>query len=171
MILGSTKITLRAPELSDVDYLFNLENDTNYWHLSGTIMPFSRFDIEQYVMTADKDIYKMSQLRFIIENTKEKSLGVVDIFEFNPSHKRAGLGIIINEDDQKNGYAFEALDLVINYCSNYLHLHQLFCNIESDNIASLNLFKKAGFETCGTKKQWNFRNGNWIDEIMLQLIL
>ena len=56
-MLKKENILLRSPELSDIDFIFQVENNHSLWHLSNTLAPFSRFDLEQFVMLSDKDIY------------------------------------------------------------------------------------------------------------------
>jgi diamine N-acetyltransferase len=170
MLLENDHIKLRAPELSDLDFLFDMENDTDYWHLSNTKSPFSRFDLEQYILMADKDIYKTRQIRFIIDDKQNMPVGIIDLFDFDPHNSRAGVGIIIDAQKRKKGYAEDALNVLIEYSISILNLHQLFCSIESDNEASIKLFEKKGFQKTGFKKEWNKSSDNWIDELFLQKI-
>jgi diamine N-acetyltransferase len=163
------KIVLRAPEPGDLNFLFSVENKVEWWHLSGTLLPFSRFDLEQYILLNDKDIFSQKQARFIIE-TENKPAGIIDLFDFEPLHKRAGVGIIIEEKFRKKGLGKSSLKLLINHSFGILQLHQLFCNIQADNTASLHLFENAGFKKTGLKKDWLFINGNFVDEWFLQLI-
>lgn len=165
-------ISLRAPELEDVDFLYKMENDHCLWHLSNTLTPFSRFDFEQFVLLSEKDIFMTKQARFVIVNDKvEKSVvGAVDLFDFEPQHKRAGVGILLVAEERKKGVAGIAIDLIIEYAFGVLGLHQLYCNIEVTNTDSFKLFEKKGFKLAGIKKEWNLRNGVWVDEHLLQLI-
>jgi len=172
-MLEKENVILRAPEPEDVDFLYLMENDNRLWHLSGTLTPFSRFDLEQYVMLPDKDIFATKQARFIIvktENGNKTTVGAVDLFDFEPQHQRAGVGIMVLEEFRSKGIAGTALDVVIDYAFNLLGLYQLYCNIEEDNTVSLKLFQNKGFEISGIKKEWNKRGVNRIDEYMLQLI-
>jgi len=170
MVLENKNIKLRSPELKDLDFLFEIENDTSLWHLSNTLSPFSHFDLEQYILLADKDIFHTKQLRFIIEVNKSTVVGIVDLFDFDPINKRAGIGIIIKDNDKQKGFASEALEILFEYSTKILDLHQLYCNIESNNKVSLKLFEKKGFVIAGTKKEWNNRDGVWVDELFLQKI-
>ena len=172
-MLKKNNISIRAPEPQDLDFLFQMENDSGLWHLSNTLTPFSRFDLEQFILLSDKDIFVTKQARFIIEKEDEqgiKPVGAVDLFDFEPQHKRAGLGIMVVEPERKKGVASQALDIVIDYAFQILGLHQLFCHIETSNAGSLELFQKKGFEITGLKKDWNLRNHAWVDEYLLQLI-
>jgi diamine N-acetyltransferase len=165
---------LRAPEPSDIDIIFRWENDTRIWHLGNTLAPYSRFAIEQFVLNTDKDIFASKQLRLMIDwhtsGTDNITIGSIDLYDFDPFNKRAGIGILIDEPFRRKGFAMEALNLLIEYCFTTLNLHQLYCNIEQSNQESISLFNKAGFVACGSKKEWLFRDGHWTDELMFQLI-
>jgi diamine N-acetyltransferase len=164
-------ISFRAPEPSDLDVLYKWENDTSIWHLSNTVAPFSRQILEEYIMNASQDIYTAKQLRLmIIQNKTDNVIGCIDLFDFDPVNMHAGVGILINEEQRQKGYATEALELLIGYAFNTLHLHQLFCNVTSDNDSSLKLFKKSGFEIIGLKKEWIRIPTGWVDEYLLQLL-
>jgi diamine N-acetyltransferase len=167
-------LLLRAPEPSDIDTIFRWENDQRIWHLGNTITPFSRFAIEQFVMNTENDIFTTKQLRLMIDwhSSQQNTItvGSIDLFDFDPFHHRAGIGILIDESYRQKGFAFEALMLLIDFCFNTLNLHQLYCNIEQTNTESIRLFTKAGFSHCGHKKEWLLRDGKWTDELTFQLI-
>lgn len=164
-------LKLRAPEPEDIDPLYVWENDQRLWHLSHTQTPFSRFMLEQYILNSHEDIYTAKQLRMMIvlEKTGE-TIGMVDLFDFEPAHRRAGVGIMITTQNQNQGFASETLDLIIGYAFNTLMLKQLYCNILPENKISLQLFTKKGFTLIGTKKDWLLIENQWKDEQMFQLI-
>ena len=54
---------------------------------------------------------------------------------------------------------------------NDLQIHQLYVNVGVDNKSSLNLFKKLGYLEIGVKKDWNYVNGRYTDEVLFQKIL
>ena len=168
------QISLRALEPEDVELLYNWENNRNIWKISNTQVPFSKYILQKYIENSHLDIYQTRQLRMMIDIEGEagkRSIGCIDLFDFEPHHGRAGIGVLIaNELDRSRGYAKKALDEIIRYAFNYLKLHQLYCNITSDNSASLKLFENAGFRAIGTKRDWIKDTGGYIDEIILQLI-
>jgi diamine N-acetyltransferase len=168
------RILLRAPEPTDLDLLYAWENDLSVWQISNTITPFSRYTLEQYILSSHLDIHSAKQLRLMIDlvtTTKSgKTIGTIDLFDYDPLHRRAGIGILINKDDRGHGYATEALDLLIDYAFNTLQLHQLYCNISADNEKSLKLFQNHDFKIAGLKKEWLSVNNKWKDEYFLQRI-
>ncbi|WP_397362482.1 GNAT family N-acetyltransferase [Olleya sp. R77988] len=162
---------LRPLEPEDLTFIHGIENDESIWKISNTITPYSKYLIKQYLDHAHKDIFEVKQLRFVICNNQEESIGMIDIFDFDFKNRRAGIGILVKDtENRQKGHGKEALELLTNYCFTHLDLHQLYCNISEDNTASLTLFKNQGFKEIGLKKDWNFLNGQYKNEYLFQLI-
>ena len=172
-LLQHGKIILRPLEPGDIDLLYQWENNMEIWEVSNTRTPFSKYILAAYIKNSRKDIYETKQLRLIIENQERRPVGVVDLFDFDPYHQRAGVGILIhNIEDRRRGFASNALAAMENYSIRFLGLKQLFANIAVDNIHSLRLFEKAGFIKAGVKKNWlKTPEGGWKDEILFQKLL
>ena len=170
--LKGNKISLRAIEPEDLEFIYAIENDESIWEVSNTQTPYSKFLIRQYLENAQQDIYEAKQLRLAIcKNQDDKAIGLIDLFEFDAKNHRAGIGIVIqNEIEKGNGYGKEALQLLINFSFKKLQLHQLFANIDVNNKPSLQLFTTFGFQKIGVKKDWNFINNQYQDEAVFQLI-
>ena len=173
-ILTGNNIKLRALEPSDIDLLYDWENNSQVWSVSNTLVPFSRFILEKYIADSHMDIFQAKQLRLMLDyygDNKSETIGAIDLYDFDPLHRRAGIGILINEEKYRNrGFASEALQLLINYSFTILQLHQLFCYIDCDNKVSIKLFEKFRFKITGEKKDWNKTPDGWKSEFMLQLI-
>ncbi|HON18760.1 MAG TPA: GNAT family N-acetyltransferase [Salinivirgaceae bacterium] len=171
--LSGDKVRLRAVEPEDADLIHAWENDTAIWLVSSTLSPFSKAEIVEYIRSANRDIYTARQLRLMIETNENqsKTIGAIDLYDFDPYHLRAGVGILISGDEnRRKGYATDALKVIINYCFNFLHLKQLYCSIPEGHDASIRLFESLGFMPCGRKHQWLRCTDRWIDELMFQLI-
>jgi len=170
-LTGNT-VYLRALEPTDLDFLFQLENNEAVWEVSNTTSPFSRFVLKQYLENSHKDIYEAKQLRLVIcISESNKAIGCIDLFNFEPKHKRVGVGILIaSEENKQKGFSFEALQLLKNYVFSHLELHQIYAGIIEDNTASIKLFEKAGFIKTGTKKDWISSKGIFKNELQYQLI-
>jgi len=170
-VLKNERITLRAMEPADIDLMYQWENDPETWIHSNTQTPFSRFHLEQYVLTSHCNIYTDKQLRLIITDQEDVPAGCADLFDFDAHNRRAGVGILIAPSFRRQGYASETLDILIDYARNTLFLNQLFCSIASNNQQSINLFTSKGFVHAGTRKQWIMISQGWEDEHFFQLIL
>ena len=163
---------LRPIEPEDIHFLYELENDKDLWTLSDQQQGFSKKVLLEYIQQADRDIYEAKQLRLGIEEISSgELLGFVDLFDFDPKNRRAGVGIIIKDKEKRNnGIGTMVLKEIISYAFDVLFLHQLYANISIDNKASIALFMKAGFMETGTKKDWVFDGNSFKDVYFFQLL-
>lgn len=169
--LKGNKIYLRALEPEDLDFVHEVENTEEFWEISATQVPYSRYLIKKYLENAHRDIYEIKQLRLVICDLNDRAVGLIDVFDLEPKDRRAAIGILIaNPEDRGKGYGPESLSLLCDYCFTHLALHQVYANITADNLPSAKLFENQGFSRVGVKKDWTFVNNEFKDEVLYQLI-
>lgn len=154
-MLASARLILRAVEPTDADFMFEVENDPLAWRYSDTVAPLSRRQLRDYALGYDADPFSAGQLRLIIlEKGTLSPIGIADIYEISPLHKRAYIGIYVMEEYRGQGFASEALARLCDYASESLLLHSLWARIEEMNLASEKTFEKAGFCHIATLPDW-----------------
>ncbi|MBT8179622.1 MAG: GNAT family N-acetyltransferase [Eudoraea sp.] len=167
MKLVGEHIYLRAIEPQDLDFLYELENNPEVWEVSGTITPYSRHVLKKYLDNAHKDIFEAKQLRLCICNTADKVLGLIDLFDFDPKNKRAGVGIVIaGKEHRDRGVGTEALNLLCDYAFQTLDLRQVYAQVGEQNEASIHVFSKLGFLKAGKLEEW-VRYGNEFRNVLV----
>ena len=172
MNLEGRTTRLRALEPGDIDLMYAWENDTAVWSVSGTLAPFSRHTLERFIQEQQFDIFQTRQQRLVIETLGGIPVGALDFFELDPINRRAGIGLLIHDDALRGkGYASDAVETACRYAREVLNLHQLWCNVGSDNAPSRRLFANAGVADIGVKRDWLWRPDGYGDEILLQKIL
>lgn len=171
-MLSSDLVFLRPLEADDLDFLYALENDPAVWGVSDTLAPVSRHTLRQYLDSAGADFHEVRQLRLVLcaQATREP-VGTVDIFDFNPLHQRAGVGIMVLGQFRRRGYARAALDLLVAYAWQVLRLHQIYCTISILNQPSVRLFKTSGFTKIGVRREWLRTAEGWQDVVEMQRLL
>ncbi|MDE5639699.1 MAG: GNAT family N-acetyltransferase, partial [Odoribacter sp.] len=127
-MMNDENIIIRALEPEDLEYLYKWENDMDLWEVSDTLTPFSHFTLKKYIESAHRDIYETKQLRLMIADKESgEPVGLIDLYDFDPYHQRAGLGIMIhNMENRKKGYATSATKLMIDYCFETLGLKEVY---------------------------------------------
>lgn len=167
--LKGNSISLRGPEPGDLDLLYLWENDTAMWPFGSTRAPLSRHQIWQYLDSYDGDIFTQKQLRMmIVENSSGKTVGTVDIYDFDARDSHATVGIFVAGEYRRKGYATEALDLLCNYARETLSLNQLASWVGVDNEPSIRLFKTAGFKSKACLRSWIKRGRTYTDVLIFQ---
>ncbi|MCU0410280.1 MAG: GNAT family N-acetyltransferase [Bacteroidales bacterium] len=172
MILEGDGIRLRAVEPEDLELLYRWENEEDNWKQSNTLVPYSKYILKRYIANSHKSLFETSQLRLMIDVKGERrTIGTIDLFDFDHYHLRAGVGILIADPhDRKKGHGSAALECLIRYSFGTLGLHQLWCNILEGNEESMKLFLSHGFKLCATRSEWVRLNDGFVTEYMLQLL-
>ena len=168
--MSKFRLKYRALEPEDAVLLFLWENNLEINQVSLSKVPLSKYILEQYISQAHLDIQQAGQFRFMLEDNKGNSIGCVDLFDYCAIDRRSAIGIIIDEKYRSKGYGSEAISLMKDYAFSRLGMHQLHCSVTIDNIASIKMFKSAGFQKIGVRKDWCFRNGNFLDVIEFQCL-
>ncbi|MCE5205996.1 MAG: GNAT family N-acetyltransferase [Porphyromonadaceae bacterium] len=170
-LLENKELLLRAPEPEDLELLYKWENDTRLWEYGNATVPYSRFSLTQYLTESKQDIYADRQLRLMVQmQVSGVVIGMADLYDFDPFHQRAGVGILIDENQRNRGYGLQSLLLLGEYAFGFLSLHQLYAFVPEKNQASRRLFKKAGYLPAGTLREWLFRDDYYEDVQVWQKI-
>tara|TARA_B100000575_G_C23088112_1_gene627194 strand:+ start:267 stop:785 length:519 start_codon:yes stop_codon:yes gene_type:complete len=166
-MLKSNTHTLRALEPTDSEFLFQLENASDEWWVGATIAPLGRATLKQYA-SGQHDLYRDLQLRLMISTAQGATVGTVDLYQYDPRNRRAGVGIAILNRYRRQGHARSGLALLREYAFQHLGLHQLWAEIPACNAETIQLFTSEGFEQSGDLKDWIWRAPHWEDAVLVQ---
>jgi diamine N-acetyltransferase len=152
-MLKGNNILLRPLKVSDLNFLFEVENNTDNWKYGAKNKQYTKEELTNYIANAKQDIATVGQFRFVIdlENTP---IGFIDLFDYTTNS--AGVGVIIAKNYRRRGLAKEALKLLSIYSFETLNLKRLDCNIEKDNLWSIKLFTSCGFELEKEEKELQY---------------
>lgn len=163
-------VRLRAMEPEDLDFLYAMENDKEVWDVGCTNVPYSRYVLHDYIANASNDIYADGQVRMVMEDRSGNRVGLVDVFNFDASNRRAEVSVVVMAEYRGRGLARDAVRQVCHYALRTLHLHQLYAIIATDNMASQQLFSETGFTGRNVLKEWLFDGMTYKDAIVMQKI-
>lgn len=161
---------LRPLEPTDLDALYDIENETSDWLYSRTNVPYSRQVLKEYIDNQRADVYMDGQMRLVVEEDNAV-VGFVDLVNFEPRDLRAEVSIIINKERRGRGLATQTLQRLIDYCRQFLLMEQLYAIIDVRNEASVALFKKVGFTQTAELNDWFRTPSGRVNALMFQLFL
>lgn len=167
--LKENGITLRAPEPEDLELMYAMENDTSMWCAGNATLPYSRYTLRAYLEQSRQDLLSERQARFVIE-TERGPAGMIDLADYDPLNSRAEVCIGILGCYRGKGIAARALQLLCQYATGRLHLHQLYAYIPTWNSDSIRVFEKAGFTEHSTLKDWIRSEEGYSDAILMQKV-
>ena len=83
-------IVLRPLQKTDLDFLFEIENNTENWQFGSEQKQYEKHELLEYIANAKTDISVAKQYRFVID-FKRTPIGFIDLFEYTTDS--AGVGI------------------------------------------------------------------------------
>ncbi|MBR1792842.1 MAG: GNAT family N-acetyltransferase [Bacteroidales bacterium] len=98
-------------------------------------------------------------------------VGCIDLYDYDPLHQRAAVGIAVLPQLRQQGYATAMLRALSVFCTHTISLHQLYADILTSNIVSLHLFQQSGYQRCALMRDWICQEGRYLDAYRYQLIL
>ena len=152
-MLKDNNILLRPLKASDLNFLFEVENNTDNWKYGAENKQYTKKELTNYISNAKQDIATAGQYRFVID-LNNTTIGFIDLFDYTT--KCASVGVIIAENYRRRGFAKLAMKLLSIYSFETLNIKSLVCNIEKDNLASIKLFTSCGFELEREKKEFQY---------------
>lgn len=170
-MLKAKNIFLRALEPDDFDFLYEAENDEALWHVGELKQPISLHTVQAYLENAHQPIEEAKQARFAICKSETELVGLIDLFDYDAKNQKAGMGVVILSDYRKQGFAREAIERLKSYAKEHLLLHQIYCEVQALNTASVELFKKCNFEIAGTFSHWQRTKNGFENVYFMQCIL
>ncbi len=149
ILTRSNKITLRPVERADSNLVLLWENDPEFWSVTENEGPFTLAQIETFI-SENCDLENNGQTRWMIMDGSERTIGCIDLFDYDAISASTGIGIMIADPkDRNHGFATEALKEIIEYLGHKNKLQRIQCLIHDDNEKSIRLFEKVGFKISG----------------------
>lgn len=86
----------------------------------------------------------------------------------NPRTRHAGhFGIAVRDDWQGKGVGTELMKACVDLADKWLGLTRLDLRVYADNEPAISLYKKFGFEIEGTHRRFAFRDGEYVDALVM----
>jgi RimJ/RimL family protein N-acetyltransferase len=169
--LDTEDFHLRPSAITDVEAMFAMLSDPEsmqYW----SDQPISTLDeaVQVLMKDLDSDAKGNSMCWAVTHKEQNEMIGKVILFQFSKENQRAEIGYLLDRKYWRQGVMLQALGAVIEFAFNTLDLHRIEADVDSENIPSIGLLEKLGFEREGLfRDRWRVY-GEWQDSIMLALI-
>ena len=169
--LRGNRIYLRKFKKSDINntYISWLKDPvvTQFMHAASKLI--SKKNLLQYY-----DNFKNNKNDFlfaVIINKNKKHIGNVRLGPVEWAHRRTEFGIMIG--DKKNwgqGYASEAVKLILNYAFTDLKLNKINIGVVEENKPAIHLYRKSGFKKEGCIRNNFYLNGKYLNSIRMGML-
>ncbi len=170
MNLEGSKVVLRALELEDMEFLREILNDPDIEKMViGWSFPTSKYEQEKWY---ERTITDKQNLKFAIQIRDGETIGMATLGSIDWKNRKAIHGIKLSKNAPKGqGYATDAVMVIMKYAFEELQLNRLYGSILEYNIASQRLYAKCGWVVEGKVRQSIFKNNKYHDEIIVGILI
>jgi ribosomal-protein-alanine N-acetyltransferase len=169
--LAGNRIYLREVRLTDVnENYYRWMNDQEVTRfLESRFYPNSIEKLAEYVTEKLGD--RNNVFLAIVRKDGNRHIGNIKLGPMEWIHRVGDVGLIIGEKDcWGQGFATEAIKLVVEYAFGQLNLRKVSAGCYAGNQGSVKAFQKAGFVIEGVRRQHYYCNGKYNDAILLGIL-
>lgn len=166
-IIETPRLILKGIDHDCMKYIFGHIEKTEIMSILG------HRSEEDYLKEENKHIngYSSYNRRFILFLLTDKPTGHIigrcGIHNWNADHKRAEIGYVMEDENSKQkGLMTEAVDAILNFGFEHLHLNRIEAVVGVWNHPSLNLMKKFNFVKEGQLRMHHHSDGEFGDSFM-----
>ena len=169
MNVKGKKVTLRAIENRDLGLLQQMLNDPEMESkVVGWSFPISEQMQSNWYGRACSD---NKNIRLVIDTPENGSVGLVTLHDIDWKNRVASIGIKIASGQLRSrGIGTDSIMAIMRYAFDELGLHRLESTAFTDNLPSLNLFRKCGWQVEGTERERAFKNGKFRDLNIISIL-
>jgi len=103
------------------------------------------------------------QLLLIVLQKTNTPVGTIRFFNMNHLNRSVELGLLIDPDERRHGYALEAMEILIKYLFLSRDMNKIHAGTSSRNKAAAKLLEKAGFKRDGVLRAEFIHDGDFHD--------
>jgi [ribosomal protein S5]-alanine N-acetyltransferase len=106
----------------------------------------------------------------IATRADDRLAGTVTVYGWNPAHRRAELGYMLDRHEWGQGLAREAVHAVLAFAFGPMQIHRMEADVDPENEASMRLLERLGFSREGYLRERWFTYGAWRDSVVFGLL-
>lgn len=168
-MLSDGRVTLRAPDETDLDMLVELVNDLGSWEernpeparLRDRDAVAERFRARR----ADPG----DEIEFVIV-ADSLAVGRCTIFHVDRFARHAEVGIALVGGARGNGWGTAALHLLVGFAFERWNLRRVHLCTLAGNAAAIASYRKVGFVEEGRRREHAWVRGRYDDEVLMGLL-
>lgn len=166
------RIRLRAPERSDLPAFVRWMNDPEVTAGLMTHLPLSLADEEIWFESMLKRPQAEHPLTIeVLQDGSWTMIGNSGFHEIDWRVRAAEVGIVIGEKQFWNqGYGTQAMRLLLRVGFGTLNLNRICLQVYANNRRAIRSYEKAGFIEEGRKRQGMYKNGEYIDIVLMSVL-
>lgn len=167
----SNKLYLRAFELEDEGFLIKLRRTKDLFRYTCGNTYFMSSEHSKKMLNENLISNKNHLYLVICLSENDLPIGYLNVAEIDHVNKRIEWGgIVIDPQFSNKGYATMAAHLLLTFIFEELNMNRVYGSWLEENVSSLKMSKKLGFQTEGILKEHVYKNNSYHNVIVCSML-
>jgi diamine N-acetyltransferase len=171
-MIYSKRLRLRGAEREDIPRFVSWLNDPDVYRHLLLAYPLSQAAEEQWFQSM---LARGPAEQVLVIETRIgdvwSPIGNTSFMRLDWVNRNAEIGIFIGEKSQWNqGYGREAMKLMLRHGFNNMNLHRIYLRVHANNPGAIKAYEATGFIHEGVLRQEVYRNGNYLDVLIMAVL-
>jgi RimJ/RimL family protein N-acetyltransferase len=164
------RVRLRDVEPDGWRHFFTWNEDTHFAQITGNItFPESQAGVKKWVTELSTAEVKNDEFRWVTEDRDGEFVGTINTHTCDPRNGTFQYGVAVRREHWRQGYAIEAIHLVLGYFFQELRYQKANVHIDDFNESSISLHQRLGFREEGRLRRMGHTEGRYYDWILMGL--
>lgn len=162
-------VVLRPPEPEDLERIYQYRNDSAVTDWLGGFLPgMARKDVAEWI---ELHRQKRDEVLWVIADRENRALGHVGLYRIDHRLRHAEFAIVLGDRNcWGKGIGREVCAAVLRFGFLELNLRQIRLGVLETNARARRLYARLGFREDGRLRDDQFRNGRYVDSILMSLM-
>jgi [ribosomal protein S5]-alanine N-acetyltransferase len=172
MILTGKRVTLNRISHEDLDFLCALECDKQLWRFEEDV-PEDEEEVRETFVEKIEESETSNEYDFVItlmENGEPVRIGLAQIWSYVESRKSWEIGFALLPAYSGNGYAREAVGLLLKFAFDTLTAHKVVGMCNAHNTRSVALMEHLGMKREGVFRAEYIWQDQWTDQYFYSIL-
>ncbi len=170
-VLKTDRLILRSFEIEDAPYLFSMRTDDKVMQYVDSTRPKKLKDTEEKIVQMKNDFDHKKGISWAITSKKSnKVIGYAGLWRLWKEHLRAEIGYLLHPEFWGHGIMFEALTIILTFSFQKLQLHSIEANVNEQNIVSMTLLRRLGFQKEAFFRENYYFEGRFLNSVIFCLL-
>jgi len=156
-----TDLIFKKIEKDDVPFINNVRN---------TYAKEFLHDNREFTLSETYEWLDKSNPNYWIIFLDNERIGYFRLSNYSPINRNIYIGADISPKFKGKGYGKLSYRKFLPFVFENFYIHKISLEVLSTNTVAISLYKKLGFFQEGIKRDEVFRNGKWVDSIIMSLL-
>lgn len=168
--MAEPRVFLRKVDVSDAGLIARWYNDRKNIKYMNPIIRCKSHSAESMEHELKSSMPEREQLFMVCLKEDGRPIGHAGIDDIEMDDRRGEIFFLIGErGEQGKGYGKEIAKQLLDHAFAEMHFNTLFATVTVENAASVAVLEKVGFRKIGVRREYNFIDGKYLDEVFLDI--